>query len=58
MESYFDGSSRDARFGAGVILISPKGYKLNCAISFGFKATNDVAKYEALLVGLLLAKEV
>lgn len=26
-----------------------KGHKLNCVVRFGFKATNNVAEYEALL---------
>ncbi|XP_022876923.1 uncharacterized protein LOC111395145 [Olea europaea var. sylvestris] len=43
--------------GAGVILISPEGHKLTSAVRFGFKATNNVAEYEALLAGLRLAKK-
>lgn len=30
---------------------------LNCTVMFGFKATNNAAEYEALLVGLRLARE-
>ncbi|XP_022858151.1 uncharacterized protein LOC111379057 [Olea europaea var. sylvestris] len=54
---FIDGSAGDASSGAGVILISPKGHKLNSVVRFGFKATNNVAEYEALLAGLRLAKE-
>lgn len=43
--------------GAGVVLISPEGHKLNCVMKFGFKITNNVVEYEALLAGLRLAKE-
>lgn len=39
-------------------LVSPEGYKLNCAMRFGFKATNNVDEYEAFLTGLKLAKEI
>ena len=48
----------DSISGAGVILISPEGIKLSCALPFYFKATNNQAEYEALLAGLCLAKEV
>ncbi|KAL5578569.1 hypothetical protein UlMin_020268 [Ulmus minor] len=44
--------------GAGIILVSPDGVKLSCAVRFKFKATNNQAEYEALLSGLRLAKEV
>lgn len=41
----------------GLVLESPEGHRLNCAIRFGFKASNNVIKYEALLAGLRLVKE-
>ena len=55
-----DGSSSEhgAGAGAGVLLISPEGHKIPYALRFGFKATNNEAEYEALLVGLCLAREV
>ncbi|KAL5547002.1 hypothetical protein UlMin_006689 [Ulmus minor] len=55
---YVDGSSTDNCSGAGVILVSLEGVRLSCALRFRFKATNNQAKYEALLAGLRLAKEV
>ena len=55
---YVDGSSTDNCSGAGVILVSPEGVRLSCALRFHFKATNNQAEYEALLAGLRLAKEV
>ncbi|XP_022889049.1 uncharacterized protein LOC111404482 [Olea europaea var. sylvestris] len=54
---FVDGSAGDAGSGAGVVLISPEGHKLNSTVRFGFKATNNVAEYEALLAGLRLTKE-
>ncbi|KAL5551203.1 hypothetical protein UlMin_001379 [Ulmus minor] len=54
---YVDGSSTETSSGAGIILVSPDGVKLSCAIRFKFKATNNQAEYEALLSGLRLAKE-
>ena len=41
-----------------MILVSPNKVKLSCAIGFRFKASNNQAKYEALLASLRLAKEV
>ncbi|CAI9778934.1 unnamed protein product [Fraxinus pennsylvanica] len=38
-------------------LVSPEEHELNCAVSFGFKATDNVGQYETLLVGLRLAME-
>ncbi|KAL5539602.1 hypothetical protein UlMin_044178 [Ulmus minor] len=55
---YVDGSSTETSSGAGIILVSPDGVKLSCAIRFKFKATNNQAEYETLLSGLRLAKEV
>ncbi|KAL5539207.1 hypothetical protein UlMin_044287 [Ulmus minor] len=55
---YVDGSSTETSSGAGIILVSPDGVKLSCAIRFKFKTTNNQAEYEALLSGLRLAKEV
>ncbi|KAL5571186.1 hypothetical protein UlMin_020783 [Ulmus minor] len=55
---YVDGSSTETSSRAGIILVSPDGVKLSCAVLFKFKATNNQAEYEALLSGLRLAKEV
>ncbi|KAL5565982.1 hypothetical protein UlMin_029146 [Ulmus minor] len=47
---YIDGSSTETSSGAGIILVSPDGVKLSCAVRFKFKATNNQAEYEALLL--------
>ena len=52
-----DGSSNDGGSGAGLILISPEGHRMHCALSFGFRASNNEVEYEALIAGLKLAKE-
>ena len=39
------------------MLISPEGHKIHCAIHFGFKVSNNETEYEALIVGLHLARE-
>lgn len=40
-----------------VVLISLKDHKLNCKVSFRFKASNNITEYEALFTKLKLAKE-
>ncbi|XP_074347232.1 uncharacterized protein LOC141686070 [Apium graveolens] len=51
---FVDGSSTSDSGGAGIILISPEGFKIQQALKFGFSATNNVAEYEALITGLKL----
>lgn len=55
---FIDSSSEGTSSGAGIVPVSLEGHKLNCVMRFDFKATNNVAKYEAFLVGLRLAKEI
>ena len=55
---YVDGSSTENSSGAKIILVSPDGVELSCAVHFRFKSTNNQAEYEALLASLRLAKEV
>ncbi len=52
-----DGSSNQQGSGAGVILEGPDGLLIEQALRFAFKASNNQAEYEALIVGMLLAKE-
>jgi ribonuclease HI len=54
----FDGSKMHGGLGAGVGLTSPKGDKLHYVLQIHFTASNNVAKYEALVHGLKLAKEI
>ena len=50
-----DFSNQRAR-GAGVLLRSPEGDTIECAVRLQFSTTNNEAKYEAVLLGLDLAK--
>ena len=43
--------------GAGLILVSPEGVITEYALCFEFFAINNEAEYEALIVGLRIAKE-
>ena len=48
---------RSGGLGAGIVLTSPKGDQLEYALQIHFKASNNVAEYEALVHGLKLAKQ-
>jgi len=52
-----DGSSNQQGSGVGVILERPNGLLIKQALRFAFKASNNQVEYEALIVGMLLAKE-
>ena len=47
-----DGASSAIGAGAGIFIISPEGVKVERSFRLGFKASNNEAEYEALLVGL------
>ncbi|KAK2998543.1 hypothetical protein RJ639_023122 [Escallonia herrerae] len=52
---YVDDSSAVGSSGAGIILISPKGFMVEYALRFGFQASNNEVEYEAVLTGIRLA---
>ncbi|KAL0355824.1 UNVERIFIED_CONTAM: hypothetical protein Sradi_4029300 [Sesamum radiatum] len=52
---YVDGSSTSIGSGAGVVLESPQGDKLEYAIKLEYPSSNNEAEYEALLAGGELA---
>jgi hypothetical protein len=52
---FFDGSSRGQGAGAGVLLLAPQGDQFKYMVHLDFKATNNMAEYEALLYGLSMA---
>ncbi|GKU88726.1 hypothetical protein SLEP1_g2955 [Rubroshorea leprosula] len=54
---YVDGVSSSKGSRAGALLIGPYGYRSEHALKFNFDATNNMAEYEALLLGLQLALE-
>ena len=54
---YFDGSKRGEGAGAGVLLVSPQGYKMRYVLWMKFRnASNNEVEYEALLHGMRMAK--
>lgn len=54
---YVDGAANKEGSGVGVVLIPPTGEKLKIAVKLDFRASNNEAEYEAVLVGLRAAKE-
>ncbi|GKD71820.1 reverse transcriptase domain-containing protein [Tanacetum coccineum] len=54
---FTDGASSSDGSGAGLILVSPEGKEYTYDLMFEFKTTNNEAEYDALLVGLRIAKE-
>ena len=51
-----NGSPNQHAGGAGVVIQTPEGDKIECMIRLDFPTTNNKAEYEALVVGLDLAK--
>ena len=52
---FVDGAANAQGSGVGLILTSPEGIDIEYAIRFGFQASNNEAKYEAIIAGLNLA---
>ena len=50
-----DGATNAQGSGAGLILTSLEGIDIEYALRFGFQASNNEAKYEAIIAGLSLA---
>jgi len=53
---YTDGAWGQSGAGATAVLIAPSGLKLKYAARLEFKATNNIAEYEGLILGLNKAK--
>ncbi|KAK0574861.1 hypothetical protein LWI29_030216 [Acer saccharum] len=51
-EMFVDGSSNRHGSGAGIIILTPDRILTQTALRFDFRATNNVAEYEALVTGL------
>ena len=46
-----DGASSALKAGARIVIITPKGIRVEHSFRLGFKASNNEAEYEALLAG-------
>ena len=51
-EVFVDGASNAMGVGAGIVIITPDGIRLEHSFRLGFKASNNETEYEALLAGL------
>jgi ribonuclease HI len=54
---FFDGASSSIGAGAGVVFISPCQETISLSYKLEFEITNNVAEYEALVLGMRAAKE-
>jgi hypothetical protein len=54
---FFDGASSKEGVGAGVVFVSPCQETIPLSYKLEFEATNNVAEYEALILGLRDAKD-
>jgi ribonuclease HI len=52
---YFNVSLKLGKAGVGVLFISPDGKQLKYVLQILWQATNNEAKYEALIYGLRIA---
>ncbi|PKI65687.1 hypothetical protein CRG98_013912 [Punica granatum] len=52
---YFDGAVNSTGFGIGAVLISPEGRHFPVAAKIDFPCTNNIAEYEAFILGLQAA---
>jgi ribonuclease HI len=52
---FFDGSTRNKKAGAGMVLIDPSGEQIKYMVLLDFEATNNMVEYEALIFGLTVA---
>ena len=55
---HVDGSSNPKGVGADIVLEGPNKILIEKSLHFAFKTSNNQAEYEAILVGLSLAREV
>ncbi|KAL0539474.1 hypothetical protein IC582_023686 [Cucumis melo] len=55
---YFDGITRRSGAGAGIVLISPEKHMLPYSFALAELCSNNVAEYQALIIGLQMALEI
>ena len=55
-EVYTDGAGNQKGAGLGVVVITPEKLVIEKSLRLGFLATNNEAKYEALLAGIAMVK--
>ena len=53
-ELYVDGAANQRGSGVGLVLVSPERIAIEKSLRLSFSATNNEAKYEALLIGMMM----
>ena len=51
---YVDGAANQRGAGVGLVLVSPEKITIEKSLRLGLSATNNKAKYEALLMGMVM----
>lgn len=54
---FVDGTSNAWGAGIGIVIVSPKGIKLEHYLRLGFRASNNEFEHEALITGLRAAQK-
>lgn len=57
-ELHTDGAASKEGYIVGLILKNPSGDEITYALQFNFQVSNNEVEHEALLAGLILAREV
>ena len=55
-QMFFDGACSKEGNGAGIIFVSPSGKTFKFSFLLNFECTNNIAEYEALIIGLSIVK--
>ena len=56
-EVYTDGADNQKEAGIGIVLITPKNLIMDKSLQLGFLATNNETKYETLLAGVAMVRQ-
>ena len=57
-ELYVDGAANQRGSGVGLVLVSLKRITIEKSLRLSFSATNNEAKYEALLIGMMMVQKI
>jgi len=57
-DMFFDGACSKETAGARVVLVSPKQESTHMSFKLTFQVTNNIAEYEAVILGLNVAKDI
>ena len=55
---FIDGASSTMGVGAGILIVTPEGIRLEHSFRLGFRASNNEAEYKAFLAGLWVVLDI